>query len=255
MKNAQWIIRAREGLDGLQLQNNVPIPELQPTECLVKIDAVSLNVGKTSSTIVNLGWYIYGNSSKYCLPFLQYRDIAIPTGRYPLYWNNEIVPTSDGAGTIVAIGKEVTLHKVGDKVCTLFTQAHQAGLFDHSMRQTTLGSAINGPLREYAAYEEKALVEAPKSLSGIEAATLPCAAVTAWNALNGLTDRAVSPGDVVLVQGTGGVSLFALQFALASGATVIATTSSERKETKLKELGAHHVINVSSVFCRGVVMY
>lgn len=183
--------------------------------------------------------------SQQLIPILpQYRDIAIPTGKYPLYWNDSVIPTSDGAGTILATGNSVTLHKIGDEVCTLFTQAHQTGLFDHSMRQTTLGSAVNGPLRRYAVYEEKALVPGPRSLSGVEAATLPCAGVTAWNALNGLADRAVKAGDVVLVQGTGGVALFALQFALASGATVIATTSSEKKERKVKELGAHHVINV-----------
>ena len=212
---AQWKIRARDGLDGLGLDRHAQIPSLKSTDCLVKIAAVSLN----------------------------YRDVAIPTGKYPLPIIDEIVPCSDGAGTIVAIGGNVTLHRVGDRVCTLFHQGHQSGLFSPALRKTTLGSAIDGPLREYAVYGETGLVPAPKSLSLVEAATLPCAAVTAWNALYGLSDRAVQPGDVVLTQGTGGVSLFAAQIAIAAGATVIATTSSDEKAEQLKEMGVHHVIN------------
>lgn len=111
------------------------------------------------------------------------------------------------------------------------------------MRKTTLGTGVDGPLRQYVVFDEKYWVPAPESLSLVQAATLPCAAVTAWNALKGLSDYAVKPGDVVLIQGTGGVSLFAVQFALAAGATVIATTSSSKKEKMLKQLGAHHVIN------------
>jgi NADPH:quinone reductase-like Zn-dependent oxidoreductase len=111
------------------------------------------------------------------------------------------------------------------------------------MRKTTLGTGIDGPLRQYVVFDENAWVPAPKSLSLVQATTLPCAAVTAWNALHGLSDYSVTTGDVVLIQGTGGVSLFAVQFALAAGATVIATTSSAEKEKMLKEIGVHHVIN------------
>ena len=212
---AQWTIRAQNGLDGLQLARDVPIPSLGSKACLVKIAAVSLN----------------------------YRDVAIPTGKYPLYFNDKIVPCSDGAGTVVAVGAGVELHRVGDKVCTLFNQGHQSGRFSQEIRKTTLGSAIDGPLQEYAIYEESGLVPAPKALSLLEAATLPCAAVTAWNALYGLPDRAVRPGDVILTQGTGGVSLFAAQIAIAAGATVIGTTSSDQKAGELKKLGVQHVIN------------
>jgi NADPH:quinone reductase-like Zn-dependent oxidoreductase len=135
------------------------------------------------------------------------------------------------------------LYQIGDRVCSVFTRAHQTGLYKSSMGSTMLGTSLDGPLREFAVFPETALVSAPKTLDPVEASTLPCAGVTAWNALFGLSDRAVQAGDVVLVQGTGGVSLFALRFALAAGATVIATTSSERKEQMLLKLGAHHVIN------------
>lgn len=176
---SHYTITAKDGLDGLILHHNIPIPSLGPQDCLLRIAAVSLN----------------------------YRDVAIPTGKYPLYWNSTIIPTSDGAGTIVAVGEAVTLHRVGGKVCTLFTQAHQFGPFRHEMRQTTLGSAVDGPLRQWAVYPEQGLVAVPSSLGLVEASTLPCAAVTAWNALNGLEGMRVGRGDVVLCQGTGGVSL------------------------------------------------
>lgn len=104
---------------------------------------------------------------------------------------------------------------------------------------------IDGTLRKYGIFSEEGLVIMPSSLSYLEASTLPCAAVTAWNALFGL--GSLQPGQVVLTQGTGGVSLFAVQFAKAAGATVIATTSSSEKEKKLKELGADHVINYKQV--------
>jgi NADPH:quinone reductase-like Zn-dependent oxidoreductase len=106
---------------------------------------------------------------------------------------------------------------------------------------TGLGGPVDGVLREDGVFNEQGLVLIPDSLSYREAATLPCAALTAWNALYGA--RPLKPGDTFLVQGTGGVILFALQFALAGGAEVIATTSNARKEGMLKGLGAHHVIN------------
>ena len=211
----QWTIQAKDGLDGLKLDKQAHIPPLGPTACLVKIAAVSLN----------------------------YRDVAIPSGKYPLYFSDAVVPTSDGAGTVIAVGEKVTLHRIGDNVCTLFNQGHQSGPFHPGLRKTTLGSNMDGPLREYAVYEETGLVAAPKTLSLVEAATLPCTAVTAWNALNGLSDRRVQPGDVVLTQGTGGVSLFAAQFAIAAGATRVGTTSSDQKAEALRKLGVHHVIN------------
>ena len=137
----------------------------------------------------------------------------------------------------------MTRFSTGQKVCTLFNQGHIAGYLTPAAAITGLGGALDGTLRQYAVFPESGLVLAPATLTPIEASTLSCAPVTAWNALYGLSDRALKPGDVVLTQGTGGVSIAALQFALAAGATVISTTSSAEKAKKLKELGAHHIIN------------
>jgi NADPH:quinone reductase-like Zn-dependent oxidoreductase len=111
---------------------------------------------------------------------------------------------------------------------------------------TGLGGVLDGTLRQHGVFEDSGLVQMPQSLSAEEASTLSCAALTAWNALYGLKSNALKPGDVVLTQGTGGVSMFAVQFAVAAGATVISTTSSEEKAKKLEALGAHHVINYKS---------
>jgi len=130
-----------------------------------------------------------------------------------------------------------------DKVVTLFNQAHLAGSVNPAILQTGVGGAVDGTLREYGAFDEQGLVHMPSNLNFNEASTLSCAAVTAWNALYGLESRALKPGQTVLTQGTGGVSIFALQFAKAAGATVIATTSSQEKADILKKYGADHVIN------------
>ncbi|KAK4498569.1 hypothetical protein PRZ48_011227 [Zasmidium cellare] len=174
---------------------------------------------------------------------LNYRDIAIPLGKFPSPARESYVPTSDGAGIVIAVGDQVKMHRVGDRVCTLFTQDHQKGLFKMAMKKSFLGASVDGPLRQYATYPETGLVQVPKSMTLIEASTLPCAALTAWNSLFGLEGRKVSPGDWVLTQGTGGVSLFAAQLALAAGAKVIHTTSSDKKGETLKTLGVHHIIN------------
>jgi len=142
---------------------------------------------------------------------------------------------------VIAIGKKVSRFEVGAKVLTLFNQAHLGGSPDPQVIKTGLGGAIDGTLRQYAVFNENGLVEMPSSLNWQEASTLSCAALTAWNSLYGL--KSLKPGDVVLTQGTGGVSLFGLQFAKAAGATVIATTSTSRKAEMLKKLGADHVIN------------
>jgi NADPH:quinone reductase-like Zn-dependent oxidoreductase len=128
-------------------------------------------------------------------------------------------------------------------VVTLFNQAHIAGSLDGSSLATGLGGAVDGTLREYGVFGEQGLVAAPKNLNDLEASTLSCAGLTAWNALYGLESRALKPGHWVLTQGTGGVSIFALQFAKAAGARVIATTSSASKAEALKKLGADEVIN------------
>jgi NADPH:quinone reductase-like Zn-dependent oxidoreductase len=154
-----------------------------------------------------------------------------------------VVPGSDGAGTVVATGKHVTRFKRGDKVVTLFNQKHIGGPLDNYVMGTGTGGAVDGVLRTHGAIPEDALVAMPKGLSFLEASTLSCAALTAWNALFGLADKKLAPGQWVLTQGTGGVSIFALQFAKAAGAKVVATTSSKEKAKLLERLGADHIVN------------
>lgn len=120
-----------------------------------------------------------------------------------------MVPGSDGAGEVVEVGSKVTEFKKGDKVATLFNQGHQYGPIEIPATKTGLGGVIDGTIREYGAFNEIGLVKAAKNLSPIENSTLTCAALTSWNALYGL--KQLKPGQVVLVQGTGGVSMFALQ--------------------------------------------
>jgi len=174
---------------------------------------------------------------------LNYRDLIIPKGKYPFPLGDNVVPGSDGAGVVEAVGKSVTQFQPGDKVVTLFNQGHQAGSLDRVTIKTGLGGVLDGTLREYGVFDQTGLVRLPKNLDFKEGSTLSCAALTAWNALYGLDSRALKPGQWVLTQGTGGVSIFALQFAKAAGAIVIATTSSQKKADLLKKYGADHVIN------------
>lgn len=174
---------------------------------------------------------------------LNYRDLIIPKGKYPFPAKDGVVPGSDGAGVVESVGSGVTRFKPGDRVVTLFNSGHIAGSLDAASLATGLGGAIDGTLREYGVFDEQGLVAAPKNLNDLEASTLSCAGLTAWNALYGLESRALKPGQWVLTQGTGGVSVFALQFAKAAGARVIATTSSASKAETLKKLGADEVIN------------
>ncbi|OLN85514.1 Zinc-type alcohol dehydrogenase C1773.06c-like protein 4 [Colletotrichum chlorophyti] len=171
------------------------------------------------------------------------RDITIPRGKYPWHVKPDVVPGSDGAGTVLAIGKHVTSFKPGDKVITLLHQKHIGGPVTDDSPRFGLGGGLDGTFRTVGAFSEQGLVAMPEGLSFIEAASLTCAGVTAWNALFGLPGKQVSAGQWVLTQGTGGVSLFAVQFAKAVGARVIATTSSDEKAEILKKLGANHIIN------------
>lgn len=139
------------------------------------------------------------------------------------------------------VGSRVTQWKKGDRVVTLFNQGHQYGDVNALSVKSGLGGVLDGTLCQYGAFNETGLVRAPDNLDFREASTLSCAALTSWNALYGL--KPLKPGDTVLVQGTGGVSIFALQFAKAAGAKVIATTSSPEKEAVVRKLGADHVIN------------
>jgi len=173
---------------------------------------------------------------------LNYRDLRVATGLYsPGGTPPGLVPLSDGAGEVVAAGPEVRRAKSGDRVCPTFMQGWLGGEVIAEARQRSLGGGIDGVLAEYVLVDQEDLVHIPPHLSYEEAATLPCAAVTAWNALYG--GNGLQPGDTVLVLGTGGVSVFAAQFAQAAGARVIATSSSTEKVARLRELGPVDGIN------------
>lgn len=172
---------------------------------------------------------------------LNYRDVEIVGGSYHTAFKLPLVPVSDGVGEVVAIGEDVTRFKVGDRVCGAFWQRWVAGDFDMAEPSYQLGGPIDGLLAEYARLDEQGAVPAPGNLSDIEAATLPCAGVTAWHAL--FTKGRLRAGQTVLVLGTGGVSIFALQFAANAGARVIVTSSSDEKLERARALGAHETVN------------
>lgn len=173
---------------------------------------------------------------------LNYRDLLVATGRYGRAGVQPgLVPLSDGAGEVAAVGPDVTRVKEGDRVAGIFMQGWIAGPPDESYRATALGGSIDGVLAEYVLFEEEGLVHLPEHLSFEEGACLPCAGVTAWNALTVL--RPVGPEQTVLLLGTGGVSILALQFAHAAGARVILTSSSDEKLERAKALGADAGVN------------
>jgi len=170
---------------------------------------------------------------------LNYRDlITVLTGvgnKLPL------VPFSDGAGVVSAVGPDVSRVKVGDRVCSLFFQSWFSGPVTAQARSKPLGGPLDGVLQQRMKLMADGVSKIPDDLSFAEAATLPCAGLTAWRAIT--VEAPVGPGDTILVQGTGGVSIFALQFAKALGANVIATSSSDEKLERAKQLGADHLIN------------
>ena len=176
---------------------------------------------------------------------LNYRDVMVVSGSYNPRMKLPAVPFSDGAGDVVAVGEGVTKWKVGDRVCSTVI----AGWFDGEPSAEKSKTAIaaggtDGILREYAVFNEESVVHIPEHLSFEEAATLPCAAVTAWNAV--VVSGKVRQGDTVLTLGTGGVSIFAVQIAKHFGAKVISTSSSDEKLARVKELGADETINYRS---------
>src|SRR6267142_3146242 len=167
---------------------------------------------------------------------LNYRDLAILFGRSPFPVRPGVVPLSDAAGEVEGVGDGVTTLKPGDRVVSTFLSTWYGG--PRTPNPETYGSDRDGWLAEYKVVAAEALSLAPESLSFEEAASLPCAAVTAWSALLG-----VRAGDTVLTQGSGGVSLFALQLAKLLGARVIATTSSARNSERLRQVGADAVVD------------
>ncbi len=132
-------------------------------------------------------------------------------GKYPFPITDGVIPGSDGAGVVEAVGLRVTRFKTGDKVLTCFNQAHIAGPINLAIVNTGTGGVVNGTLRQYGAFDEDALTAMPESLDFKQGSTLTCAGLTAWNGLYGLESKSLKPGETVLTQGTGGVSMFALQ--------------------------------------------
>ncbi|ORY24453.1 alcohol dehydrogenase [Naematelia encephala] len=211
----QWILSGRGSVENLSIQSDVPVPTPGPYEVLINFKAASLNYG----------------------------DLLCNSPHFPYPNPDPLIPLSDGAGVIVALGANCRRFKVGDRVMKAYFPTFLSGLANPIDKKTAPGLLGHGIAREYAVFTEESLVRIPDSLDWKQAAALPCAGVTAWSALFGLQGRRVMPGDWVLTQGTGGVSLFALQFAKAAGARVVATTSSDAKADILKSLGADHIIN------------
>jgi NADPH:quinone reductase-like Zn-dependent oxidoreductase len=173
---------------------------------------------------------------------LNFRDLMFVKGTYNPKAKLPAVPLSDGAGEVVAIGERVTKWRVGDRVCPIFAQGWIDGPPSMQKNRNALGAGdLDGVLREYGAFNEEGLVKIPDHLSFEEAATLPCAAVTAWHAL--VNSGNLKAGETVLPLGTGGVSVFALQFAKLHGARVIITSSSDEKLDRARQLGADETIN------------
>ena len=198
-----WVIDGQFGLDHLKLVER-PKPEPRFGEVVVRTRAVSLN----------------------------YRDTQMVGGTYPFKFPLPLVPTSDGVGEVVAVGEGVSRAKSGDRVLGTFWQSWLGGDFDQTEEIRQLGGDQDGMLSEYVRLDQHGLVHAPEHLSDEEASTLPCAALTAWQAL--VTEGHLKAGETVLVQGTGGVSIFALQFAVMFGAMTIVTSSSDAKLDRAK---------------------
>ncbi|MEO8026817.1 MAG: NAD(P)-dependent alcohol dehydrogenase [Bryobacteraceae bacterium] len=206
-----WELR-HFGLDGLTLANRTD-PHPGPGQVLVRVRAASLN----------------------------YRDWLMVAGKYNPRQKLPLIPCSDGAGEIVETGPGVERLKPGDRVMGVFSQGWLSGRPDREKIGRALGGPVDGMLTQLAVFPEEGVVHTPAHLTDAEAAALPCAAVTAWNAV--IEQGAIKAGDAVLVQGTGGVSLFALQFAKLAGARVIVTSSSDEKLERALAMGADDGIN------------
>lgn len=204
------ILKAPGGLDNFAIVDR-DIPKPAPGEILVRIHGLSLN----------------------------YHDYMVALGTAPTADGR--IPMSDGAGEVVEVGPNVTKFAPGDAVVSTFFPNWPSGEPTPEATYAMGGDTVDGYAAEFVAAPASAFTKAPPGWSHVEAATLPCAGLTAWRGL--VTNGKVKPGDCVLIQGTGGVSLFALQFAKAAGATVIATSSSDEKLSRLQALGADHVIN------------
>jgi NADPH:quinone reductase-like Zn-dependent oxidoreductase len=202
-----------DGIDGLQCVD-FPDRELGTGEVRVRVHAVSLN----------------------------YRDLMVASGNYLVNVDDPIVPCSDGAGEVLAVGAGVRRVQVGDRVAASFFPCWQDGPPGPDKVRHALGGDIDGMLAEETVLPEDALVKIPPGMSFVDASTMPCAGVTAWNAIFE-SSNGIRPGDTVLLLGTGGVSVLGLQLAQAAGLNTIITSSSDEKLQRARELGARHTIN------------
>jgi NADPH:quinone reductase-like Zn-dependent oxidoreductase len=207
-----WELKDKFGLDSLTISER-PEPRPGPGQVLVQMRAWSLN----------------------------FRDLMVAIGTYNPKLRMPQILLSDGVGRIADVGPGVGRVKKGDRVAPIFMQKWLAGQVNEAMARSALGGGADGVLAEHVVLSEDGVVLVPDHLTDEEAATLPCAAVTAWHAL--ITEGKLQPGATVLTQGTGGVSLFALQFAKLAGARVIATSSSDEKLNRALRLGASDGIN------------
>lgn len=203
---------AKFGFENLELAE-LPTPQVGAGQVLIKVHAVSLN----------------------------FRDLMVVKGLYNPKMQLPRIPCSDGAGEVVEVGAGVTRVKVGDRVAGIFMQNWLDGAATADKSRRALGGDVDGMLAALVVLDADGVVAFPEHLSYVEAATLPCAAVTAWQAL--VHAAAIKSGDTVLLQGTGGVSVFALQFAKLMGARVLGTSSSDKKLERAKALGLDAAVN------------
>ena len=175
---------------------------------------------------------------------LNYRDLRVMGGQYNPKMKLPIVPLSDGAGEVVEVGEGVARFKPDDRAIGCFMQKWVEGDIDDVKWNSALGGAIDGVAAEFCVFDEAGLSRIPDYLSYEEAAAMPCAAVTAWNAL--FESGSMKPGETVLALGTGGVSIFALQLVRMAGGKIIITSSSDDKIARARELGAHDAVNYST---------
>lgn len=206
-------LRETRGIEGLALRKDLEQPEPGPGEVLIQVRASSLN----------------------------FRDFIVAHGRYPTGVKPFVIPLSDGAGEVVATGQGVKTVQTGDRVTGAVFPDWISGPSTQEIFQRSLGGTVDGMLAEYVVLPERAAIPFPEHLSYEEAATLPNASVTAWHAL--VEAGHIHAGQTVLLLGTGGVSLFALQFAKLHGAIVIQTSSSDEKLERAQAMGADHLIN------------
>lgn len=207
-------MKAPGGLENLKfVEEDPPVPK--PGELLVRMRATSLN----------------------------FHDDMVVSGK--IVCADGRTPMSDGSGDVISVGENVEEFNVGDKVVSTFWPYWLGGEMTPAIRRDIPGDSVDGYACEYVCMPAHAFTKAPSGFTYVEAATLPCAGVTAWRAL--VVCGQVKPGDTVLVLGTGGVSMFALQFAKAAGARVVATSSSGEKLENLKRLGADAVINYNAI--------